>query len=604
MKLFKMGRIVARSKTPCAPLLRFSLPWWSFLVGRGAIFPGGFFHVENYRQYRENGEEIDNPQRKFPQDGYSKFIKGRIDGVYVCAVKNEGDEYYECDLIYVEGVEDKKWMVEKDGNYLTRIEREGRLKELEPLVYQLREVEHAAGDIREWWAEKVLLPELYCLFENRLSYNRFLIYDKFRRDTLHEIMEKAKDGEVNFREFDNKCIEHARGSFWYSNIGSWNASLMYDFDIHYISFNRMYHAICACPEIKVLDLSDINLSAGTPLVAICKLFRERNDFTKIILTNANLNDEALASLLSALIFNLEVRGIPLVESLILNTNKITDLYNIMYFLKKYITQYIKQQQGSSCVAIAPPPLRRIELCNNNLQSVEDREPINFSIFQSYEQELDALGCPLKLSIDLTGNPLAIYKSPCPDSPDVEPKVLPTDNEYACKFFVTSSLLKISSRIQKERFVTKESGFVYLMCRNYKFPEHVSIIIEMLSHTGLIALNKLELCVKEEDGVVKIKNTAFDALKLSDPWFFNHVYIRAFEVSTQLIKKLIDDVNADIANCTIKHSLFGRNGHNCATWAAEKLRNIGLDVEHSMFPVVVVTGKDFKAANAVRLGFDQ
>lgn len=604
MKLFKMGRIVARSKTPCAPLLRFSLPWWSFLVSKGAIFPGGLFHLENYRQHRENGEDRDNPPRKFPQDGYSEFIKGKIEGVYVCAVKNEGDEYYECDLIYVEGVEDKKWMVEKDGNYLTRIEREGRLKELEPLVYQLREVEHATGDIREWWAEKVLLPELYCLFEKRLSYNRFLVYDKFRRDTLHEIMEKAKvDGEVNFREFDNKCVEHARGSFWYSNTGLWDASLMYDFDINYISFNRMYHAISACPEIKVLDLSQINLSADITSVAICRLFRERNDFTKIILTNDNLDDEALGRLLSALSFNLEARGIPLVECLILNTNKITGLCNIMFFLKKYIAQYIKQQQASSCVAIAPPPLRRIELCNNNLQSVEGRVPINFSVLQSYEQELDALGCPLDLSIDLTGNPLAIYKSPCPDSPDVEPEVLPTDNEYACKFFVTSSLLEISSRIQKERIITKESGFVYLMCRNYKFPEHASIIIEMLSPSGLITLNKLELCVGEGN-VVKIQNTTFDALKLSDPLFLNHVYIRAFEVSTQLIKKLIDDVNVDIANCTIEHSLFGRNGHNCATWAAEKLRNIGLDVEHSMFPVVVVTGKDFKAANAVRLGFNQ
>jgi hypothetical protein len=600
MKIFKIGMVAVRGKSAFSSHIRFERPWWSFLNSKGFIFPGGYFHVDNYRQHRENGDERDNPQRKFPQDGDVRFVKGRIEGIYIHAVKNESDDCYECVLVYIEGVEDKKWMIEKDGNYLERIEREGRLKELEPLVNYLRELEHATGSIREWWAEKVLLPELYCLFEKTLIYKRFLIYDEFRHAALQEIMEKANtDGEIKFTEFHYRCMEHVKGSFWYNNTVA-PYHLMYDHDVAYLSFSRMYIAISACPAIKTLDLSGINLRADVNLVSICRLFKERNDFTKIILANTGLNNERLDCLLTALNFNLETRGIPLIEHLVLADNEITCLSNLMVFLNKYIAQYVKQQQAISCTSpMIPPPLTRIDLCYNKVKLAKDSAPMVISVLQSYEQKLESLGCPLNLTIDITANILAVYSSPRTEIPDVQPEVLPTNNEYVCKFFVSSSLLKIRSRIQPEKDVTKEIGFVYLMCRNYKFPEHVSIIIEMLNSSGQIILNKLELCVNEHKEV-KIKNAPFDALKLSNPLFFNHVNIRGFEVSTQLIKKLIDDVNADIANCTIQHSLFGRNGHNCATWAAEKLRNIGLDMEDSILPVVVVTGKDFKSANGCRL----
>ena len=51
-------------------------------------------------------------------------------------------------------------MEERDKNYLDRIEREGRLKELEPEVYFLRKRENATNNIRDWWTEKLLLPNL------------------------------------------------------------------------------------------------------------------------------------------------------------------------------------------------------------------------------------------------------------------------------------------------------------------------------------------------------------------------------------------------------------------------------------------------------------
>lgn len=603
MKIFRMGRVVLRGEQTFSCYFKFSRPWWSFLNSKDFIFPGGYGHVDNYRQNRENGDERDNPPRKFPQDGFHQFIKGRVEGIYVYADKNENDGWHEIDLVYIEGMEDKKWMIEKDGNYLERLEREGKLKELEPVIYQLRESEHATGSIREWWAEKALLPEIYCfLVEKLLSYQQFFTYDEFRQATLHAIIEKANvDGAVTFCEFNDKCMEHAKSCYWYTvnyDIAARSHTVMYDFDVGYLSFHRMYNAICASPNIRRLNLSGINLSNDAFMVLICRLFKQRNDFTEIILTNTNLNDERLDYLLKALCFNLETRGIPLVENLVLIDNGITVLSNLMTFLKKYITQYIKQQQNMACVAcMSPPPLRRIDLSNNNLQTVANRAPIDFSALQSYEQELDALGCTLNLTIDLTANALAVYRAPCPNNPDLKP------NEYVCKYFISWPLVKVKSRVLPEKYVTKENGFVYLMCRNYKFPEHVSILVEMLTPLGQIALIRLELCVNESKEVI-IKNTTFDVLKLFDPSFLDYVNIREFEVSTQLIKKLIDDVNQDILNCTIKHSLFGHNGHNCATWAAEKLRNIGLDIVDSMFPVVVVTGKDFKAANGGRIGVSQ
>jgi tetratricopeptide (TPR) repeat protein len=63
--------------------------------------------VANYRENRENGTDIDSPQRKFPQDGKYSWVKNDKDG-------------YTYTRRYDEGPKDKKWMKEKDCNYLVR----------------------------------------------------------------------------------------------------------------------------------------------------------------------------------------------------------------------------------------------------------------------------------------------------------------------------------------------------------------------------------------------------------------------------------------------------------------------------------------------------
>ena len=73
-------------------------------------------------------------------------------------VKNGNN--YEYELLYDQGPGDKAWMEKKDKNYLSRIERESNLKQLEPAIWYLRQKENATNNIRDWWTEKLLLPNL------------------------------------------------------------------------------------------------------------------------------------------------------------------------------------------------------------------------------------------------------------------------------------------------------------------------------------------------------------------------------------------------------------------------------------------------------------
>jgi hypothetical protein len=82
----------------------------------------------------------------------------RSDG-YVYGVKN-AQGTYDYELRYNPGPDVLEWMAGKDCNYLTRIEKEGRLQELEPAVWLLWRRERVAGtDIRHWWREKLKRTE-------------------------------------------------------------------------------------------------------------------------------------------------------------------------------------------------------------------------------------------------------------------------------------------------------------------------------------------------------------------------------------------------------------------------------------------------------------
>lgn len=76
--------------------------------------------IPNYRLNRENGTDEDSPKWKFPADGTTTWIKGRLDrGCYVYG-HSDGDKCYKYEVRYDEGKLDKKWMEEKDSNYIGR----------------------------------------------------------------------------------------------------------------------------------------------------------------------------------------------------------------------------------------------------------------------------------------------------------------------------------------------------------------------------------------------------------------------------------------------------------------------------------------------------
>jgi len=123
-----------------------------------------------YKEKRMNGWDADAPREKYrfkypPEDGKYTWIKGRVEGDYVYGVKNAKGEY-EYELRYDEGPGDRAWMEERDRNYLSRILKEGKLRELQPSVWCLREMDHAQEtDIGAWWSQKLKLPDISTILE-------------------------------------------------------------------------------------------------------------------------------------------------------------------------------------------------------------------------------------------------------------------------------------------------------------------------------------------------------------------------------------------------------------------------------------------------------
>lgn len=125
----------------------------------------GFAYLA-FEEKRKNGNKHDNPLRKKPKDGNYTWIKGEMKNNNVYGIKNAKGSY-EYEIRYDPGPGDKKWMEEKDKNYLARIEREGKLKTLEPAVWYLREIDGTANmNIRDWWSKKLQAPNLSELLKN------------------------------------------------------------------------------------------------------------------------------------------------------------------------------------------------------------------------------------------------------------------------------------------------------------------------------------------------------------------------------------------------------------------------------------------------------
>ena len=118
----------------------------------------------SYVMCRGNGESYDDPPRPFPEDGNFTWIKGHSDGSHVHGVK-EADGEYHYEVRYNQGPGDEAWMEEKDKNYLFRIEDEGSIEQMEPAIWYLRRKENATNNIRDWWTQKLLLPNLSQILE-------------------------------------------------------------------------------------------------------------------------------------------------------------------------------------------------------------------------------------------------------------------------------------------------------------------------------------------------------------------------------------------------------------------------------------------------------
>ena len=74
--------------------------------------------LEAYKLARMNGERVDSPNWPFPNDGTYDWGPEK--------------EWYGCTVHYMEGQEDKKWMAEKDKNFLSRLFYLHHLKKILP----------------------------------------------------------------------------------------------------------------------------------------------------------------------------------------------------------------------------------------------------------------------------------------------------------------------------------------------------------------------------------------------------------------------------------------------------------------------------------------
>jgi hypothetical protein len=151
-KLIKAMKIQMLGRSPKAcplvptvsvmpPFLAFSM-WVPLLPANEDVWLAAYL---DYRQNRENGTEIDNPKRPFPgRRGTYYWEEDR-------SLRNSHGYKYWDRAYYYASSDDEDWLREKDQRYLARIEQEGKLKELEPAIWYLREKGHVTNIAIEDW---------------------------------------------------------------------------------------------------------------------------------------------------------------------------------------------------------------------------------------------------------------------------------------------------------------------------------------------------------------------------------------------------------------------------------------------------------------------
>ena len=106
------------------------------------------------------GRTAEEAEEEITKDGKYTWIKGRVEGDRVYGVE-EADRYYHYEVRYDAGPGDLAVMEKFDIEYLSQLLREGTLREKEPDVWMLREMDGAqTRDIGSWWHEKLQLDDI------------------------------------------------------------------------------------------------------------------------------------------------------------------------------------------------------------------------------------------------------------------------------------------------------------------------------------------------------------------------------------------------------------------------------------------------------------
>ena len=137
------------------------------------LFSPEYMAVYRFVCGRLNGgtaADVAEAEEEIPRDGKSTWIKGRVEGDYIYGVK-EADGRYHYEVRYDAGPGDLAVMEKFDIEYLSRLLREGTLRENEPDVWMLREMDGAqTRDIGSWWHEKLQLDDIGTRLEHAAQY--------------------------------------------------------------------------------------------------------------------------------------------------------------------------------------------------------------------------------------------------------------------------------------------------------------------------------------------------------------------------------------------------------------------------------------------------
>lgn len=574
-----------------------------------------------------------------PSKCKNKLSNGFVKGIY--GTNCDGNSIYEYSVKYLEGPRDKIWMQERDKNYLARIEGEGRLKALEPAIWYLRETENAVNiDIRVWWGQKMsasnsdvsevlrqaedkvkkfidatyiariarngTLKELeplvwYLCKQEQVVYNnignwwkeklknpylliilRYIEIKQFILSDIYFALEYAVDLSEIANEIGRQCknrvkaINHNNEGVVLDDIPS------YDFRLNLEEIIELLVVVRNKPSIKILNLSNTDLSRELCLPLV-ELFRLKNDFVDINLTNTSLDNNALNDILRALYFNHEVRGIPLLQRIDLSGNQITEASIIIEFIHDCAHSYYWQQQQNCAVVTQHYPLTRVILKNNLIKLDEN---VDVTLQRYIDRLCEQNNILNDLTISLSGNIITIHA----------PNPFRESQEYKWRygFFTTKRLAQRQSIMQTGQYLTPDIGFVYLVCKKNVFPGHSAIYTEMLNAKGQVELRRLDFFNDSSSRNKPLE--ARDIMLIRDQLYFQAWLVRPYQ-----IQQLLEQVGETHAT-DIPYSYLGIGGHNCTTWAIEQLRTLGLQVDYSIIPINAVSGHNIFQDISVAKGF--